>query len=47
MVLALCLVALILTVVELVRTKAQSLLAWAIAALALAMTWGFWLNLPK
>lgn len=37
---ALILVALILSVIELVRTKAMSLLAWAVAALSLALSYG-------
>ncbi len=39
MVSAFVLVALIFAVVELVRSKAQSLLAWAVLFLALAMHW--------
>jgi hypothetical protein len=39
MALALALVALILGVIELVRSKASSLIAWAITALALALVW--------
>lgn len=38
--LALVLTALILGIVELVRTRASSLLAWAIVALSLSLSWG-------
>lgn len=37
---ALLLVALILSVIELVRSKGGSLLAWATGAIALGLTWG-------
>lgn len=40
--LALILVALILGLIELVRTRASSLLAWAIVALSLSLSWGQW-----
>ena len=37
---ALLLVGLILALVELVRSKGQSVLAWAVLCLALGLTWG-------
>ena len=38
--LALLLVGLILALVELVRTRGQALLPWAVLCLALGLTWG-------
>lgn len=35
----LCLVALILAGIELARSKGQSLLAWAVVCVAVALTW--------
>ena len=44
--LALILVALVLGIVELIRTRGQSLLAWGVALLALALGYGHVLPSP-
>jgi hypothetical protein len=42
MVLALALVGVVLAVVNLAQSKLQSVLGWAVLALGLSLTWGFW-----